>query len=78
MIPLEATHRVLSLVPPSAENGIDRKLWPGDNQGNYTVASSYAIIAGVSADENHDLWRRIWKCEVPERVRYFLWIMVHD
>jgi hypothetical protein len=27
--------------------------------------------------ERNDIWKRIWRLEVPERVRGFVWIVLH-
>lgn len=78
LIPMEVLNQIITLLPPSWENGPDLNLWPGNAHGEFTVSTAYSLIVGRWEDENFTSWKRLWKCEVPERVRSFLWIMVHD
>lgn len=50
----------------------------GNSSGNFSIASSYALIGGVGIETDGEVWKKVWKVDVPERVRSFLWIMIHD
>ena len=65
----------------------DALIWPHTFDGEYSVQSAYRLLVttqqqdqpGVSNTEvGKDLWNSIWKMEVPNKVRHFLWRAVRE
>ena len=66
---------------------VDALIWPHTSDGEYSVRSAYRLLVttqqqdrpGVSNTEvGKDLWNSIWKMEVPNKVRHFLWLAVRE
>lgn len=58
-------------------NAKDRIIWAGSNQGQYTVKSGYQFwTSQINSDQSvsdSKGWSKIWKMQVPHKVRTFLW-----
>lgn len=53
--------KIDSILPPQAELGNDKILWLGDNCGNFTIASTYALLCNHDIIDRNDIWKRIWR-----------------
>lgn len=67
----------------------DADFWPWDPErfGVYTVRSAYKLIYknkwegsfGQQPSSSNDvLWRKVWKLDVPPKVRVFWWRVLHE
>lgn len=45
--------------------------------GDFSVASAYLILGGHLYTPEIWVWKKIWKLQVPERVRFFIWQASH-
>ena len=70
----------LIITIPLENNSVDDQLiWGFTNDGLYTVKSGYWVAMESRNDEwrsnfiDDDIWKRIWKLEVPGVVRNFAW-----
>lgn len=70
--------KFLSLLPPHPDNGKDMVLWSASATGRFTVSSAYLVVKGLAPLSQGTRWSRIWKIAVPERVRTFIWLMMHE
>jgi hypothetical protein len=73
LLPLDLVNKIISFPPPRNDDGADERIWPGDSLGRFTVSSAYQLLSGYREAEVEDMWRYIWKLDVPERVRFFIW-----
>ncbi|KAL4373564.1 hypothetical protein AHAS_Ahas05G0094400 [Arachis hypogaea] len=64
------------LVLPAPELGKDSLKWDITHDGNFTVASAYKALAR-SEEKNDDIWKLIWQWPGPERIKCFMWLVVH-
>lgn len=46
------------------------------NQGSYSSSHGYKILT-LNNDIEEPIWRLIWKCKVPPRIKTFLWKFQH-
>lgn len=59
---------------------VDEIFWNGAPSGGFTLASALKIIRNeleADVDEVRG-WKCMWKVEVPQRVRFFLWLASQD
>jgi ribonuclease HI len=70
--------KMQAIVPPRVNQGEDIQLWPGTSMGNFTIASAYHLINNDLVDNVDKKWSQIWKLDVIERVRVFIWQLAHD
>jgi hypothetical protein len=67
-----------AIVPPHENQGEDVQLWPGTSMGEFTVAAAYQALTGATTNENDMKWTKIWKIDSIERIKVFVWQLVHD
>ena len=71
-------------VPLSRRVVQDVMVWSGSKKGNYTVKSGYYVAKQLRMEEsnvgetsmrrtNGALWSRIWKANVPNKIKIFSW-----
>ena len=70
----------------SAVNTEDTLVWPLSPDGEYSVKSTYRMLAvevtnglpSSSGGACSILWKRIWKIHVPQRIKHFIWRAAKD
>lgn len=63
----------------------DRLIWHYDRRDQYSVKSGYQIAVGMKfpdlpscSSQNPDHWNTIWKLDIPEKLKIFLWRASND
>ncbi|KAF7825081.1 putative LRR receptor-like serine/threonine-protein kinase [Senna tora] len=74
----EAVSCIESIHPPVPNAGCDRVAWYPSLNGEFSIESAYSMLQERLQGNDSDLWRKIWCCRVPERVKFFLWSLCHD
>ncbi|RYQ94508.1 hypothetical protein Ahy_B08g089422 [Arachis hypogaea] len=74
--------------PISFVNREDNLYWPAREDGIYTIKTGYFAAKGEfqsrghgnpsTSDARRELWKEIWKMEVPSKIKSFLWKAAHD
>lgn len=41
------------------------------------MATTYHLLCSSEFKKSHDLWIKIWKLQVQERIKFFQWLAVH-
>jgi hypothetical protein len=77
-LPQKIVQRIIAIVPPSRDGGDDLRRWPGDMKGEFTVSAAYHLLLSTNYINNHDIWNQIWRVRVQERVKFFIWIVLHE
>lgn len=77
MLPAAINDWIAALVPPTHDDPIDKRIWLGDRLGSFFISSAYALLRAVDDSKMHNKWRIIWKVDVPECVRFFVWQLLH-
>lgn len=73
LFPHNIVQRIVTILPPNLEAGNDRRLWPGNKLGQFSVSSAYKQI-----NYFHNLETTgIWKLAVPQRILVFVWQVAH-
>ena len=70
----------------SAVNTEDTLVWPLSPNGEYSVKSTYRMLAaevtnGLPSSSGGAcslLWKRIWKIHAPQRIKHFIWRAAKD
>lgn len=60
--------------------------WEPEKHGIYSVKSAYKLLYNVKQEQNmaeqgtssDDSWKRIWKLDVPPKVKVFWWRVIHE
>jgi hypothetical protein len=77
-MPMHIQSKIAAVLPPHADNGRDVQLGVGGNYAEFDIASMYNKLCGFEESGTDQLWRRIWKLGVTERVRCFIWLVLWD
>jgi ribonuclease HI len=77
-LPANIISRLTAVVPPNNTDNRDQRAWIGTGTGIFTIASAYMLLCRFNDDDWNTDWVRIWKLNVPERVRSFMWLVRHD
>ncbi|KAL0014227.1 hypothetical protein SO802_001296 [Lithocarpus litseifolius] len=84
-LPFEAQR--IKAIPISSVAPEDILIWPKSSDGEYSVKTGYKVLceeslgdmASASGTNNGEsLWSRIWKLQVPGKVKHFLWRACSD
>lgn len=71
-------------IPISMYNGSDQQIWKYSATGEFTVRIAYHLANSCAtydrgecsyATRHTDTWKSIWKMEVPNVVKVFMWIV---
>jgi hypothetical protein len=78
VIPHPLIQKFYAIVPPHDSQGKDVALCPGTNTGGFTVSAAYHLLTGDTIKQAEKKWTQVWKIEGMERIKVFLWQLVHD
>ncbi|KAL2942612.1 hypothetical protein RDABS01_030962 [Bienertia sinuspersici] len=58
----------------------DLLYWGGSSNGNFSIQSALRLMKKNNAigQDNSKLWRTIWDVKAQQRVKMFLWLVMHD
>ncbi|KAK9015627.1 hypothetical protein V6N11_006726 [Hibiscus sabdariffa] len=84
-LPADALAATAAIKPPRPDAGADVPGWRWENNRTFSVRSAYKALTAdtttplvpISTD-NTNCWSRIWKLQVQQRVRVFLWLVLHQ
>lgn len=57
-------------------NRDDTVFWSASSDGAFSVSSAYKLVLGNHASTFD--WKKIWKLDLPPRIRHFLWLAAHN
>ncbi|GMI99700.1 hypothetical protein HRI_003639300 [Hibiscus trionum] len=72
-----AIPHVLGILPPQNDAERDEIAWSRNPSGEFTLASAYRTLMEATWNDVDALWLDIWALQVPQRIRTFLWLVVH-
>ncbi|KAL2941204.1 hypothetical protein RDABS01_029554, partial [Bienertia sinuspersici] len=56
----------------------DLLFWNGATSGGFTIKSVLKIIRQEDDQPNDDAWEWVWSAPAQNRVKFFLWLVMHD
>ena len=74
-------------IPLCLTNQSDVLIWTGCSNGEYSVKSSYkqlceeennSVASASDGSLQKSFWKRIWKIQVPKKIKTFLWQVCSD
>ncbi|KAJ1432864.1 ribonuclease H [Sesbania bispinosa] len=73
LLPRWALNEVLGTVPPKDDLGPDRIAWGLTSHGCFSTKSAYHLVANNFSGPNHRVWKNLWNCVAPQRLKCFAW-----
>jgi hypothetical protein len=77
-MPPTLQQKIAASLPPSDDYGRDERYMAGGTAADFSVADIYNKLCGFNRENASTTWDKIWKLQVPERVRSFIWLAKHD
>ena len=78
LLPVDTLQRIASYELFPMANSQDQLFWRGSCSGRFTIKSALSIIRKDVAVDRENYWTRLWKIKVPQRVKAFAWLLLHD
>jgi hypothetical protein len=78
LVPSSIIQKMHAIVLPHDSYGEDVQLWPGNRAGNFTVSVAYHLITREMTYIMDKTWTRVWKIDCIERIKVFIWQLIHD
>jgi hypothetical protein len=70
--------KIAALLPPSNSAGEDVQVCKENVIGCFSIAKMYHALCDFDVHTIDLVWHQIWRLNVPERVRAFVWMVKHD
>jgi hypothetical protein len=77
-MPTDIQNKMAAIPPLSAENGSDERVGIGGNRTGFAVSVMYDLLCNLNGHETDAVWKKIWRLNVTERVRCFIWLFMHS
>ncbi|KAK8623001.1 hypothetical protein V6N13_117897 [Hibiscus sabdariffa] len=78
MLPREKLDLIASVQTPQSGVGMDTSGWSGEDKRLISTRSAYDFLFQGSELGDTVIWKRIWKLEVPQRIRVFIWLTFQE
>ncbi|KAL4358598.1 hypothetical protein AHAS_Ahas09G0302700 [Arachis hypogaea] len=75
-LPEEIVQKITATYPPHFEADEDRKGWKHNEDGDFSIASTYKALNNWSKT-NKTIWSHLWSWKGPQRVKVFMWTVMH-
>ncbi|CAL1380726.1 unnamed protein product [Linum trigynum] len=73
-LPQEIVDKIRSIMLDPLSQEEDRLFWKLSANGIFNTSSAYLAGSPDQSNQNHMDWRKIWRLQCPERVRWFTWL----
>ncbi|XP_028761232.1 uncharacterized protein LOC114719845 [Neltuma alba] len=70
--------QIIQKIQPPRSIGDDIFYWRKSTDGNFTVSSAYQMASNQSQQTRVQDWHNLWKGDIPERVKFFIWQVFHE
>ncbi|KAL4354245.1 hypothetical protein GQ457_06G016820 [Hibiscus cannabinus] len=74
----QALSHISGIVPPSPSLGRDVCYWKSTPTRIFSIKSAYMQLAQPHWNAPDSRWKFIWSLPIPERLRGFLWLALHN
>ncbi|KAL4325431.1 hypothetical protein GQ457_11G002310 [Hibiscus cannabinus] len=78
MLPKDKLGLIASVLPLQDGVSVDTPGWRWEDKRCFSTRSAYEYLAHDSPSGDSVNWKRVWKLEVPQRIRVFVWLLFHD
>lgn len=52
--------------------------WRGNNKGGFSIKHALTLIRNDDVVDSNKQWDVVWKAPVQQRIRVFMWLLLHD
>ncbi|MBA0760358.1 hypothetical protein Gotri_023107, partial [Gossypium trilobum] len=65
---------IIRVPPPHSTASVDMIIWGGSSASSFSIKSAYGKLQKSSCKPKEDVWKIPFKCQRPQRVRFFIWL----
>lgn len=76
-LPNEVVDAITEVPPPRGE-AADQLWWRDSSDGRFSIKSAYNLMADKESQPTDRMWKTLWKLDIPEKVKMFLWQVCHE
>ncbi|XP_058759648.1 uncharacterized protein LOC131632954 [Vicia villosa] len=77
-LPNQTQLQIAALSPPKADSEEDGFLVANNEDGTFSIGNMYKYLRSANDTVMCKTWKTIWKLQVQERVRCFIWLINHE
>ena len=77
MLPCHIENRLITLLMRYDDLGRDDFYWKRTPNRKFSTSSAYNLTVPLQSQHIDDLWRKIWKLKIPQKILTFLWLVYH-
>ncbi|CAN1755653.1 Putative ribonuclease H protein At1g65750 [Linum perenne] len=77
-LPSDLVLQVGGMIPPRRDAGDDVLVWGLEENGKFSIKSTYGLLKDFRLDEQNGCWQKVWKWKGPNRIKHFMWIVMQD
>lgn len=78
-VPAAILEHLQHIEPVIVQNRRDMWVWDSNDMGRFTVKDAYTWLQERNQTPTSLLdWRWVWRLKVPERIRIFIWLLLHN
>ncbi|KAL4353002.1 hypothetical protein GQ457_06G021180 [Hibiscus cannabinus] len=78
ILPTDIIQRIATIPTPSDDDVLDIPVWRWDAKHQFSMRSAYDVFTQEMELSRNEIWQHIWKVQVPQRIRVFIWLVYHD
>lgn len=78
LFPVASCLKIAGIKPPNPTGNSDRIAWGPSKNVPFYISTAYELIEGENWGQRSREWEIVWKWQGPQRVRSFLWLVLHN
>ncbi|CAL1376041.1 unnamed protein product [Linum trigynum] len=78
LLPNDVLSLIAGMKTPKPELGEDKMIWGLERDGRFRLKSPYYLTANNDEEDVVQSWKLLWKWKGPNRIKHFLWLVLHD
>lgn len=76
-LPQWVIQKLIHIQPPR-NSSCDEFCWRNGSDGRFSVQAAYNFLNQQHRDVQKDIWGRVWRWQLPEKIKFFLWQASHE
>lgn len=77
-LPCSVIHQIYKIQLPAPKSARDVQVWKSNIDGLPTASSFFKFLSYEDLDLSPQSWAWIWKLDCPQKLRFFVWLIMHD
>ena len=75
LLPHGIVLRIVDVLPPYEDGGMDKRMWPGSKLREFTTSNAYYKINFFADLQDEGIWKKIWRIKALDKASFLLVIL---